>query len=147
MEILLVIDIQQKYIGFYKDELLDAANSRIDEAKKQSIPIVYIRNIGVLGNLDGYELASELHVESELIFTKRFPDAFTNKEFAQKLKEMNVDTINVVGVDGRCCVFKTVMEAIRQGYKVKLYLDAVGARQSKFYIKELEEMKAAGVEC
>ena len=63
-------------------------------------PIVYIRNIGVLGNSSGYDFTRGLNVESELVFDKRFPDAFTNKEFAQKLKEMDVDTIDVVGVDG-----------------------------------------------
>ena len=147
MEILLVIDVQEKYMGFYREGLLDAVNARIYEAKKLNVPIVYIRNIGVLGNSSGYDFTRGLNVESELVFDKRFPDAFTNKEFAQKLKEMDVDTIDVVGVDGRCCVFRTVMTAIEQGLGVKLYLDAVGARQSKFYEKELQEMKAAGAEC
>ena len=136
---LLVIDIQQKYIGFYKDELLDAANSRIDEAKKLDIPIVYIRNIGVLGNIDGYELASELHVESELIFTKRFPDAFTNKEFAQKLKEMNVDTINVVGVDGRCCVFQTVMRAVSRDIRLNYILMPLVPDRASFMLRNLRK--------
>ena len=147
MEILLVIDVQEKYIDFYREGLLDAVNARIDEAKELNLPIVYIRNIGVLGNSSGYELACGLHVESGLVFDKRFPDVFTNKEYAQKLKEMDVDNIDVVGVDGRCCVFRTVMTAIEQGFGVKLYLDAIGARQSRFYEKELQEMKSAGAEC
>ena len=32
MEILLVIDVQEKYIGFYREGLLESVNERIDEA-------------------------------------------------------------------------------------------------------------------
>lgn len=56
-----------------------------------------------------------------------------------------VDLISIVGVDGRCCVFKTVMEAVKEGYKVRLYLESVAARSDNFFTKELPHMKDAGV--
>ena len=57
---------------------------------------------------------------------------------------MNVDTINVVGVDGRCCVSRTVMDALEKGYKVYLLMDAIEAHNDKFYYTELKTMEQNG---
>ncbi len=52
----------------------------------------------------------------------------------------------MVGVDGRCCVAHTAMDAIKRGYAVRIYLDSVAAMNDKFFLKELPEMRDAGVE-
>ena len=57
MEILLVIDVQQKYMRDYEPGLLERVNSRIREALDNGIPVVYIRNIGRTGNVKSYEYA------------------------------------------------------------------------------------------
>ena len=147
MQILLVIDVQQRYLKNYKPDLVNRVHARIREAMSKEIPVVYVRNTGRSGKDNNFELADGLEVSSDIIFKKQFPSAFSNPDFEPFLTRANIDTINVVGVDGRCCVFRTVMTAIEQGFGVKLYLDAIGARHSRFYEKELQEMKAAGAEC
>ncbi len=52
----------------------------------------------------------------------------------------------MVGVDGRCCVAHTAMDAIKRGYTVRIYLDSVAAMNDKFFLKELPEMQKAGIE-
>lgn len=146
MNILLVIDIQQKYLKSYKPTLVDRVNARIEEAIKRDIPVVYVRNIGISGREASFEFADDLKIKSDCIFSKRFPSAFTNEEFGEFLEKMNVDIINVVGVDGRCCVYRTVMNAIKRGYKVRLMMDAIEAHNDKFYFKELVAMEKAGAE-
>ena len=146
MNILLVIDIQQKYLKSYKPTLVDRVNARIEEALNKDIPVVYVKNIGRSGKAESFEFADELKIESDCIFTKRFPSAFTNEEFVEFLENMDVELINIVGVDGRCCVYRTVMNAIRRGYKVRLMMDAIEAHNDKFYFKELVAMEKAGAE-
>ncbi len=144
MDILLVIDIQQKYLNNYKPNLVERVNARIDEAINNDIPVIYVRNIGLSGNDSIYGFAENLKIASDCIFKKRFPNAFTNKEFEAFLDKMNIDTINVVGVDGRCCVYHTVMVALKRKYKVRLFLDAIEAHNAKFFYKELPAMEKAG---
>ena len=37
------------------------------------------------------------------------------------------------------------MDAVKAGYKVRLYLESVAARNDNFFTKELPQMKEAGV--
>ncbi|WP_028243349.1 isochorismatase family protein [Pseudobutyrivibrio ruminis] len=146
MEILLVIDIQQKYMNSYEPNLLERVNVRIHEAVASDIPVAYVRNVGKLENEDKYILAEGLDVVSEFVFAKRWPSAFSSEQFVQFIERLKVDTINMVGVDGRCCVARTALEAVKRGYKVRIYLDSVAAKNDNFYLKELPEMRDAGVE-
>ena len=145
MEILLVIDMQQKYMDNYEPDLLDRVNVRIHEAVDAGMPVVYVRNVGKLENEEKYVLAEGLDVVSEYAFAKRWPSAFSSEEFVQFIERMQVDVINMVGVDGRCCVARSVLDAKKKGYEVRLYLDAVAATNDNFYIKELPEMQEAGI--
>ncbi|MBE5911927.1 cysteine hydrolase family protein [Pseudobutyrivibrio sp.] len=146
MEILLVIDIQQKYMNSYEPSLLERVNVRIHEAVASDMPVVYVRNVGKLENEDKYVLAEGLDVVSEFVFAKRWPSAFSSEEFVQFIERLNVDTINMVGVDGRCCVARSAMDAKKKGYEVRLYLDSVAATNDNFFLKELPEMQKAGIE-
>ena len=146
MEILLVIDIQQKYINSYEPDLITRVNTRIREAVEADVPVVYIRNVGKIENIDNYNLADGLNIVSDCSYTKIWPSAFSSDDFVQFIENLKVDTINIVGVDGRCCVANTAMDANKRGYTVRIYLDSVAAMNDKFFLKELPEMRDAGVE-
>lgn len=144
MKILLVIDVQQRYLKNYKPDLVKRVNNRISEAVKADIPVVYVRNTGRSGKDENFDLAEGLLIESDCIFKKRLPSAFSNDEFELFLNKMKVETINVVGVDGRCCVSRTVMDALDRGYGVHLLMDAIEAHNDKFYYTELKTMEQKG---
>ena len=146
MEILLVIDMQQKYMNSYEPDLMTRVNTRIKEAVESDVPVVYIRNVGKIENIDKYNLADDLDIVSDCSFTKRWPSAFSSEEFVSFIEDLKVDVINMVGVDGRCCVARTAMDALKRGYKARIYLDSVAAMNDNFYLKELPEMRDAGVE-
>ena len=145
-EILLVIDMQQKYMNSYEPSLLERVNLRIQKAVATDMPVVYVKNVGKPENEDKYVLAEGLDVVSEFVFAKRWPSVFSSEEFVQFLEQLKVDTINMIGVDGRCCVARSAIDAKKRGYKVKLYLDSVAATNDKFFLKELPEMQKAGIE-
>ena len=145
MTILLVIDVQEKYMGYYSNDLIEKVNERIDATKAGTEPVIYVRNISMLGNTEGYELAKNLHVESELVFDKRKPSAFTNEAFCKALKAIGETSIEIIGVDGNCCVKKTAIDAKRAGYEVSLNTKCIGFRSPKITERTLDELSKEGV--
>ena len=73
MKILLVIDVQQRYLKNYKPDLVKRVNNRISEAVKADIPVVYVRNTGRSGKDENFDLAESLLIESDCVFKKRLP--------------------------------------------------------------------------
>lgn len=45
-----------------------------------------------------------------------------------------------------CCNHNRNDTFFQEGYKVRIYLDAVAAKNDNFYLKELPEIRDAGVE-
>ncbi len=74
----------------------------------------------------GAELISELHIVSNLIFDKYVGDAFSNNKLNEFLRNKNVDTIEVIGIDGGGCVALTALGAIKTGYNVIVNTNAIG---------------------
>ncbi len=146
MKALLVIDMQEKYMSNYDEGLIDRVNERIIEAKQNSIPVIYIKNIGITGNTNGYDLSKRLNVISNIIFTKRMSNAFTSRAFVEYIEKNKFRSFDIVGVDGRCCVAKTAMAAVKREFKVRLLLDSVGARSDLFYKKDLDKLQKVGIE-
>lgn len=145
MKVLLVIDVQEKYLCYYDADLLSRINARIATAKSDNDPIFYIRNIGIHGDSASYALAKELLIASDHIYEKSFPSAFTNDSFAKELKDLKVTELEIIGVDGNSCVKKTCLDAANIGYKVTLNLKCTSARNKKIFDKTLKELSDAGV--
>ncbi len=145
MKVLLVIDVQKKYLCYYDADLLSRINARIATAKSDNDPIFYIRNIGIHGDSASYALAKELLIASDHIYEKSFPSAFTNDSFAKELKDLKVTELEIIGVDGNSCVKKTCLDAANIGYKVTLNLKFTSARNKKIFDKTLKELSDAGV--
>ncbi len=145
MKILLVIDVQEKYLNYYDADLLPRINARIAVAKSTGAQIFYVRNIGIHGDDDSYALAKDLLIVSDNIYEKKFPSAFTNDSFAKELKIQNVTELEIIGVDGNSCIKKTCLDAANAGYKVTLNLHCTAARNEKIFEKTLNELRNAGV--
>jgi len=121
MKALLVIDMQEKYFKNqgYDRNLVLKVNKRIDEAIESDELIIYILNFGrKRQDLYSNEFVAGLNVVNEFIFDKILPDAFTNQKLNAFLKEKNVDEVEVVGIDGNVCVYKTALGAKKNGFKV-----------------------------
>ncbi len=134
MKALLIIDMQEKYFKNqgYDRKLVSRVNKRIDEALENNETVIYILNFGKRKiDLDSYEFVAGLRVESELILSKTSPDAFTNPNLATLLKEKNVDEVEVVGIDGNVCVYKTALGAKKNGFKVAYNEDCVDTKSKK----------------
>ena len=138
--ILLVIDIQQRYMAHYDPGLIERVNSRIREAQSTGIPIFYVRNIPRLASSENYDYAADLLIVSDHLYDKKSPSAFSNPSLETDLKELGVTEIEMIGVDGNCCVKKTCLDAVAAGFAVTLNLPCIAARNEKLYAKTLAEL-------
>ncbi len=145
MKVLVVIDIQDKYLSFYDHELINRINSRIEKASMDEVPVLYVKNIGIFGNTEEYDLAKELLITSNHIYEKRTPSAFTNPLFVKTLSSLDPTTIEIIGIDGNCCVKKTCVDAVKSGYKVSLDLNCTAAKNRKIFDRTLKELSGLGV--
>jgi len=72
MKILIVIDMQKKYMHLYDTGLVPRVNEKISEAAANGTPIIYINNRGKKDSADEYALAKGLKIASDNIFIKDF---------------------------------------------------------------------------
>ena len=141
MRALVVIDMQEKYLGSYDNELLSSVNKRIKLThEEEDVPIWYVVNVGMTGTRTGYAPSQKV-----LVYEKRHPSAFSSKEFADKMSALNVTELEFVGIDGASCVAKTAIDAVKRGYKAEIVKECIGARNDKLYEKTLKKLEGAGV--
>ena len=160
---LLVIDMQEVTVGrnhadFFKydNELLDRVNAVIGSS--DAAVVVYIKNlmknnlinklapVKVFDNTPEAELAKDLLILSDYIFSKYSGDAFSNPEFSEFLKNNGIDTVELIGVDGGGCVALTALGACENNYKVILNTSAIGTMFDAKKDKYFNKLKMLGAE-
>lgn len=72
-------------------------------------------------------------------------DAFSNEKLDVLLKDLNTDEIVFVGIDGGACVSITACGALKHGYKVTMYTNAIGTMFDKKEEKYHQELLKSGV--
>lgn len=159
---LLVIDMQnvcvgEKHATYFKydnETLIKAVNDVI--ASYECNRVVYIKNVmkkNIISKLAPFrayegtkevELVGGLNVVSEYIFTKNEGNAFSNPKLGDFLKEHNIESVEVVGVDGGGCVALTALGALKEGYKVIVNESAIGTMFEKKKEKYFEKLRKKG---
>lgn len=149
MIILLVVDIQQSYFStnWYNPALIHSINHRIDEVLADGGQVIYVKNVAKR-NGEPYisDFVEDLKVVGDNIFLKHAADAFTNPELDAFLKVQGVTTIEVVGIDGNVCVYKTALGARKAGYEVWYNMDCIDSKGRKIKEKTLLGLLKAGVQ-
>lgn len=144
MNILLIIDMQQIYFskGWYDTILITKINHRIDEVLVTGAQVIYVKNVAK-HNGEPYisDFVEGLKVVGDNIFLKHAADAFTNPELDAFLKAQGVTSIEVVGIDGNVCVYKTALGAGKAGYEVRYNMDCIGTKG-----KEIKEKTLLGLQ-
>lgn len=146
MKALLVIDVQKGYIERYESALLSRINRRIEKAAAENTLIIYVKNVRKLksGNTVN-EHAEGLFVCSDNIVYKERSSVFEEPAFAEMLGEHGVSEIEIIGIDGCCCVAKTAEDAAKSGYKVNLPLCCIGVKNAERFEKKKAVLKKLGV--
>lgn len=115
---LLIIDIQNKFFNRSKacsDSLKSAIeyiNAAIDLFREKNLPIVVIQHKTEEQNLvpgqPGFDVPKSVKVEpQDLIVVKTYGNSFIKTGLAEKLRELEVDTVLVTGFSAEYCVLST----------------------------------------
>ena len=175
---LLVIDIQEDYTGTtarppypYKNsaQLIATVNTLTEEAFRQKIVIVYIRQefddlrgtlisgmistmfsgkvsggTAIKGN-PGTEIDKRIAILSDYVFPKPRGDAFSNPEIEALLIEHQVNELYLVGLDAEYCVHVTAKGALNRGYTVNIITDGIALRAEEKWEKLLQQYREEGI--
>lgn len=139
---LVVIDIQNDITKHYRD-IIDNVNAAIDWAQTEGVLVVYIKHNNITAGTrtfkpgtKGEELAPELKVVSDNIFTKTKSNSLTSEEFAAFIEANGIDEFFIAGADATACVKSTCYNMVKAGYAVHVISDCV----TSYNLGKIDEM-------
>ena len=134
---LVVIDIQNDITKNYK-EIIDNINKSIDWAIGNDIHVVYIRHENLSSgtrtfkpNTHGAELASDLKIVSDNVFTKYKGNALTSEEFAGFISNNGLCDFYITGADAVACVKSTCYNMRKENHSVSVISDCITSYDKK----------------
>lgn len=141
---LVVIDIQNDITKNYK-AFIDNINTSIDWAVDKGIPVVYIRHENLSAGTRtfktgtrGAELAPDLKIVSDHVFTKYKGNALTSEAFAAFIEQHGIDTFYITGADATACVKSTCYNLRKSDYTVSVLSDCI----TSYDLKKIDDMIA-----
>ncbi|MGC6770044.1 cysteine hydrolase family protein [Enterococcus sp. LJL51] len=128
---LVIIDIQNDITKNYKD-IIDNINTAIDWAVDSNMHVIYIRHENLSAgtrtfktNTQGAELAPDLKIVSENVFTKYKGNALTSEEFADFINANEINEFYLTGADAVACVKSTCYNLRKADYGVTILSDCI----------------------
>lgn len=128
---LIIIDIQNDITKNYKD-IIDNINQAIGWAVNQNIPVIYIRHENLSAGTrtfkpgtKGAELASDLKIVSENIFTKCKGNALSCEDFKEYINRNEIHEFYLTGADAAACVKSTCYNLCKANYGVFVLSDCI----------------------
>lgn len=168
---LLIIELLQDFfkeglLAEHRERLVASVNELVDAAHEQGVPVIWIRQeykadlsdaplynrkknkpITIEGT-DGSKFLPELHqAENDYRIVKKRFSAFFGTELEKILKQLEIDTLIISGVNTMTCVRVTAIDAYQRDYEVILALDCVDSydtEQHENSIKYLQYAVAVG---
>lgn len=152
---LVVIDIQNDITKNYKS-VIDNINRAIAWASSNNMHVIYIKHENLSPgsrtfkpNTIGAELAPDLNVISDNIFTKNKSSALTCEDFANFIKDNKVNEFFLVGADATACVKSTCYNLRKANYNVTVLSDCITSWDTKripemidYYISKGSKVKS-----
>lgn len=147
---LVVIDIQNDITKNYK-EIIGNINESVEWAVKENIHVVYIRHENLSAgtrtfkpNTSGAELAPDLKLVSENIFTKSKGNALTSEAFANFIDENEIGEFYITGADAVACVKSTCYNLRKAEYEVNVLADCITSYDKRKIDEMLQYYESKG---
>jgi nicotinamidase-related amidase len=128
---LVIIDIQNDITKNYKD-IIDNINQAIAWAVHNNIHVVYMRHENLSAGTrtfkpktQGAELASDLKIASENVFTKYKGNALSSEEFTDFIGKNEIADFYLAGGDAVACVKSTCYNLCKANYGVHVLADCL----------------------
>ena len=128
---LVITDIQNDITKNYKD-IINNINKAIDWAVDNDIHVVYLRHENLSDgtrtfkpNTRGSELAPDLKIVSENVFTKYKVNALSSEAFTDFISKNEICDFYLVGADAFICVKSTCYNLCKANYSVNVLSDCI----------------------
>lgn len=149
---LVVIDMQEDYIGekskygCFSQQLIEKINKRIARAEEAGQMVIYVKNKGMRKKgVYVSDFVQGLSVVSNCIIEKGKPSIFESNTFLDMLRDNGILQIELIGIDGNCCVASSAIDASKLGFFVIFPLEYIGIRNNQRFIKTREKLLKANV--
>jgi len=147
---LVIIDIQNDTVKNYKD-VIDNINKAIEWAVSKDIHVVYIRHENLsdgtrvfMPNTYGAELASDLKIVSNHIFTKYKGSALSSEGFTEFIVKNEICDFYLAGADATICVKSTCYNLCKANNHVTVLSDCISSWDKKKINEMLDYYKSKG---
>ena len=146
MKLLLVVDVQKEYMDKYDAGLLAEINRRIASAVEQKELVVYVKNVRKLkSGMQAYEFPKELAVCSAHVIYKQQASVFAEDRLIKLLNQHEVTKVEIIGIDGNCCVAGSARDACKLGYQTTVNCTCIGVRNGTRFEKTKQKLAQQGV--
>lgn len=92
------------------------------------------------------DFAEGLSVVSDLIVEKEKSSIFSNPALSDLLKQHEITNIELIGIDGNCCVASSAIDASKLGFSVTFPLIYIGIKNSERFFRTREKLLQANVQ-
>ena len=147
---LVIIDIQNDMTKNYK-EIIENINNSIDWAVKNDVHIIYIRHYNLsVGtrtfkpDTHGSELASDLNVMSNNVFTKSKGNVLTSEGFADFVNKNEVCEFYISGGDAVACIKSSTYNLAKANYKVNVLSNCITSYDKRKIDEMLQYYESKG---
>ncbi|MCB0506669.1 MAG: hydrolase [Chitinophagales bacterium] len=140
---LLVIDIQERLMPVVQDkeQVFLNTNRLIKAAQQLKIPTIITEQYpnGLGHTCTEIEISEPTQVIEKICFS-----CIQSEQVMETLKNKNIKSLIICGVEAHICVLKTALEAMNIGIEVHIVADAVSSRTKDNKNYALERMKQSG---
>lgn len=147
---LVIIDIQNDITKNYKD-IIDNLNSAIERADKNGLHVIYIKHENLSAGTRtfkhgtrGAELVADLKIISDNIFTKYKGNALSCDEFAEYIKNNQINEFYITGADAVACVKSTCFNMRKENYSVTVLSDCITSYDKRKIPEMLQYYESKG---
>ncbi|MDI9646169.1 MAG: isochorismatase family protein [Archaeoglobales archaeon] len=125
MDALVVVDFQEKLAKRIDgiEDILKNSEKLIKAFRIFNLPIIATEQMK-LGNT--VENIRRLIAE---IITKSSFSCMRNEKFLNRIKELRVRRVALIGIEAHICVYQTAIDMIKSGIEVSVAVDCIGSRK------------------
>ncbi len=146
MKALLVIDMQKGYVEKYDPALTDSVNRRIQSAEDNGEKVIYVMNVRKLKSGRVVNAPADgLLIVSPNVLEKTHSSVFEEPELTELMQKEQITQLEIIGIDGCCCVASSAIAARSLGYEVSIPLSSVGVKNAERFEKKVAALKKQGV--
>lgn len=143
---LLLVDIQNDYFPGGSMSLVNSVNAGekagmlLHEFRSKKLPVIHMQHLSVrpgatffVPGTDGVEIhACVKPLESETLFTKKFPNSFRDTGLLQHLQDNKITKLVIAGMMTHMCIDSTTRAAFDLGFSCTLAHDACATKDLVF---------------